>query len=212
MDSSVDHRLTPGLPRKARIPRSFWRTAARGLPVVLLAGSVAGTAGAAPEEETGKAGAAAPGVGGIVVDAERHARSWRGHGLVMDMRIEDHPDPVPELRRIVTLQIAYDMLDDDEPVAPEVCREDGRPWWGDERRPITPGQEAARALVRIGSASFDPLLNTLTSTGPTGRRNAAWALGALRDQRAVPSLTASLRDSDPRVREQAAWAIGVIAH
>jgi uncharacterized Ntn-hydrolase superfamily protein len=49
----------------------------------------------------------------IVVDAERHARSWRGHGLVMDMRIEDHPDPVPELRRIVTLQIAYDMLDDD---------------------------------------------------------------------------------------------------
>jgi hypothetical protein len=31
----------------------------------------------------------------------------------MDMRIEDHPDPVPELRRIVTLQHAYDMLDDD---------------------------------------------------------------------------------------------------
>ena len=49
----------------------------------------------------------------IVVDAALHARSWRGHGLVMDMRIEDHPDPVPELRRIVTLQIAYDMLDDD---------------------------------------------------------------------------------------------------
>ena len=49
----------------------------------------------------------------IVVDAALHARSWRGHGLVMDMSIEDHPDPVPELRRIVTLQIAYDMLDDD---------------------------------------------------------------------------------------------------
>jgi HEAT repeat protein len=113
---------------------------------------------------------------------------------------------------IAAIPALVDMLDDDEPVAPEVCREDGRPWWGDERRPITPGQEAARALVRIGSASFDPLLNTLTSTGPTGRRNAAWALGALRDQRAVPSLTASLRDSDPRVREQAAWAIGVIAH
>jgi uncharacterized Ntn-hydrolase superfamily protein len=49
----------------------------------------------------------------IVVDAEPHPRSWRGHGLVMDMRIEDHPDPVPEMRRIVTLQLAYDMLDDD---------------------------------------------------------------------------------------------------
>jgi uncharacterized Ntn-hydrolase superfamily protein len=49
----------------------------------------------------------------MVVDAVPHPRAWRGHGLVMDMRIEDHPDPVPELRRIVTLQLAYDMLDDD---------------------------------------------------------------------------------------------------
>ena len=32
---------------------------------------------------------------------------WRGR--LMDMRIEDHPDPVPELRRIVTLQLAYDL-------------------------------------------------------------------------------------------------------
>ncbi|HET9540548.1 MAG TPA: DUF1028 domain-containing protein [Candidatus Limnocylindria bacterium] len=49
----------------------------------------------------------------MVVDAELHPRAWRGRGLVMDMRIEDHPDPVPELRRIVTLQLAYDMLDDE---------------------------------------------------------------------------------------------------
>ncbi len=49
----------------------------------------------------------------MVVDAELHPTAWRGHGLVMDMRIEDHPDPVPELRRIVTLQLAYDMLDDE---------------------------------------------------------------------------------------------------
>jgi uncharacterized Ntn-hydrolase superfamily protein len=49
----------------------------------------------------------------MVVDAQLHARSWRRNGLIMDMRIEDHHDPVPELRRIVTLQLAYDMLDDD---------------------------------------------------------------------------------------------------
>jgi HEAT repeat protein len=103
-----------------------------------------------------------------------------------------------------------DMLDDDEPVAPEVCREDGRPWWGDDRRPITPGQEAARALVRIGSASFDPLLTTLTGLGPTGRRNVAWALGALHDRRAVPSLIASLKDAEMAVREQASWALGAL--
>jgi len=103
-----------------------------------------------------------------------------------------------------------EMLDDDEPVAPEVCREDGRPWWGDERRPITPGQEAARALVRVGSASLDPLLKTLAAAGPAGRRNIAWALGALDDRRAVPSLIASLTDAEASVREQAAWALGAI--
>jgi HEAT repeat protein len=103
-----------------------------------------------------------------------------------------------------------DMLDDDEPVAPEVCREDGRPWWSDDRRPITPGQEAARALVRIGPASFDPLVKTLAATGPTARRNAAWALGALDDQRAVSPLIASLKDPEHAVREQASWALGAL--
>src|SRR6188472_2034658 len=48
-----------------------------------------------------------------VVEADLYPTAWRGHGLVMDMRIEDHTDPVPELRRIVNLQLAYDMLDDD---------------------------------------------------------------------------------------------------
>jgi HEAT repeat protein len=103
-----------------------------------------------------------------------------------------------------------DMLDDDEPVAPEVCREDGRQWWGDDRRPITPGQEAARALVRIGAASFDPLVKTLGAPGPVARRHAAWALGALDDQRAVSPLTAALKDADDPVREQASWALGAL--
>jgi len=102
-----------------------------------------------------------------------------------------------------------ELLDDDEPVTPEVCREDHRRWWGDER-PITPGQEAARALIRIGAASFDPLVKTLASTGPTARRNAAWALGTLDDQRAVPPLIASLRDADQTVREQTSWALGAL--
>src|SRR5262245_24407823 len=102
-----------------------------------------------------------------------------------------------------------DLLDDAEPVSPEVCREDHRRWWGDEH-PITAGQEAARALVRIGSASFDPLVKALESTGATTRRNAAWALGALDDQRAVAPLIGALRDTDDQVREQGAWALGVL--
>ena len=47
----------------------------------------------------------------MVVDAQLHQAAWRGR--LIDMRIEDHPDPVPELRRIVTLQLAYDLLNDE---------------------------------------------------------------------------------------------------
>jgi len=47
----------------------------------------------------------------MIVDSVVHAAAWRGR--LMDMRIEDHPDPVPELRRIVTLQLAYDLLNDE---------------------------------------------------------------------------------------------------
>ena len=45
----------------------------------------------------------------MVVDSAAHAAAWRGR--LMDLRIEDHADPVPELRRIVTLQLAYELLD-----------------------------------------------------------------------------------------------------
>jgi HEAT repeat protein len=102
-----------------------------------------------------------------------------------------------------------ELLDDAEQVSPDVCREDRRGWWGKEDS-ITAGQEAARALVRIGVASFDSLVQALASPGPVARRNAAWALGALDDPRAVAPLIGSLRDSDDAVREQAAWALGAL--
>ena len=47
----------------------------------------------------------------MVVSADLQPAPWRGR--LMDMRIEDHPDPVPELRRIVTMQLAYDLLDEE---------------------------------------------------------------------------------------------------
>lgn len=47
----------------------------------------------------------------MVVSADLQPAAWRGR--VMDMRIEDHPDPVPELRRIVTMQLAYNQLDEE---------------------------------------------------------------------------------------------------
>jgi uncharacterized Ntn-hydrolase superfamily protein len=47
----------------------------------------------------------------MIVAAEARPAVWRGR--LMDMRIEDHPDPVPELRRIVTMQLAYNLLDEE---------------------------------------------------------------------------------------------------
>jgi len=47
----------------------------------------------------------------MVVSGEVQAAAWRGR--LMDLRIEDHPDPVPELRRIVTMQLAYEMTDEE---------------------------------------------------------------------------------------------------
>jgi uncharacterized Ntn-hydrolase superfamily protein len=47
----------------------------------------------------------------MIVSAELQQAPWRGR--LMDMRIEDHPDPVPELRRIVSMQLAYNLLDDE---------------------------------------------------------------------------------------------------
>jgi len=46
----------------------------------------------------------------MIVGATVEQAAWRGR--LIDMRIEDHPDPVPELRRIVTMQLAYHLLDD----------------------------------------------------------------------------------------------------
>jgi uncharacterized Ntn-hydrolase superfamily protein len=47
----------------------------------------------------------------MIASAELQQAPWRGR--LMDMRIEDHPDPVPELRRIVSMQLAYNLLDDE---------------------------------------------------------------------------------------------------
>ncbi len=45
-----------------------------------------------------------------IVEASLQPAPWQGR--LMDLRIEDHADPVPELRRLDTLQTAYDLLDD----------------------------------------------------------------------------------------------------
>jgi HEAT repeat protein len=99
------------------------------------------------------------------------------------------------------------LLSDGAPVERTVCEER---WWRRDDLLTTPGQEAAAALVSVGSRAVDPLLRALNQPQWIARRNAAWALGALDEPRAVKPLIAALTDSEPEVRAQAAWALGAL--
>lgn len=102
-----------------------------------------------------------------------------------------------------------ERLADAAPVARPVCGEKWHRSLDDTR--TSPGEEAAAALVSIGSRTVDPLVARLGDPVWIARRNAAWALGALDAQRAVSALARVLeKDDEASVREQAAWALGAI--
>jgi uncharacterized Ntn-hydrolase superfamily protein len=48
----------------------------------------------------------------VIVEGTLQPVPWKGR--VLDARVDDHPDPVPELRRLVDLYEAYDLLDPDK--------------------------------------------------------------------------------------------------
>jgi HEAT repeat protein len=106
------------------------------------------------------------------------------------------------------------VLGDAAAVPGDTCGDRGRSWKGrgaDGRVPeTTPGERAAEALVSIGTAAFDPIVQALRGPLWHARKNAAWALGALDDRRAVEPLIAALGDASPVVQEQVSWALGVI--
>lgn len=60
----------------------------------------------------------------VIVDAELRAAPWRG--VFMDLRVEDHPDPVAELRRLVNLWEAQALLDDESDAAKAGMSEEDR--------------------------------------------------------------------------------------
>lgn len=100
------------------------------------------------------------------------------------------------------------LLADGAPLNRTVCE---RTWWrGDQDDLTSPGELAASALVAIGSQAYSPVLTALRSTAWIARRNAAWALGALDDERAINALIEALHDPEPAVRAQVAWALGAL--
>jgi len=103
-----------------------------------------------------------------------------------------------------------DRLADGSPVDPTVCGKD-RYWWSKEiDHQTTPGEEAAAALVAIGTEAFTPLIMSARAPQWIARRNAVWALGSLRDRRAISPALMALGDREPPVRRVAAWALGAL--
>ena len=72
------------------------------------------------------------------------------------------------------------------------------------------GLQAANALAKIGQSSVAPLCAALKADSPVARRNAALALGKIKDSSAVRPLIAALNDENPIVRRNAAKALGEI--
>ena len=147
----------------------------------------------------------------ITPDQSRDAKQ-----LVAELRASD---PVVRTRAACDLRELGDgaadaidpliaLLDDASPVEPTVCE---RRWWrGSNNDLTTPGEQAASALVAIGSRAFSAVLAVVQRPAWVARKNAAWALGALDDPRAVKALIDLVRDREPQVREQAAWALGAL--
>jgi vesicle coat complex subunit len=72
------------------------------------------------------------------------------------------------------------------------------------------GCTAANALAKIGKPSVEPLITALKSESSIARRNAAMALGKIKDASSVKSLIIKLKDENPIVRRNAAMALGKI--
>jgi uncharacterized Ntn-hydrolase superfamily protein len=116
-----------------------------------------------------------------IVGSAIEPASWRGR--LMDLRIEDHPDPVPELRRIVTMQLAYELLDDEGDAAKDGMSAGAR---YEEARRLAPeayelvfwraveltkqGElDAARRELRIAVAADERWATTLQHLASGGR-------------------------------------------
>ena len=72
---------------------------------------------------------------------------------------------------------------------------------------LTVGEIAQEALVCIGEPSVEPLINALNTIHWRTRRNAAEALGEIKDTRAVDPLIILLKDPNRYVRRNAVWAL-----
>jgi len=133
----------------------------------------------------------------------------RGYGAFAIGRLGDRAE--------VAVPFLIAMLDDDAKLEWEVKDPEPLDAMEERRRravglyegqQTSPGREAARALAILCAKAPPALVEALKSPEAAVRRNAAEALGGIRDKVAVAPLTALLRDEETTVRERAAYALG----
>ncbi|MFH0878771.1 MAG: HEAT repeat domain-containing protein [Lentisphaerota bacterium] len=72
-------------------------------------------------------------------------------------------------------------------------------------------ENAASALSHIGAVAVEPMMASLKTGSAEARQSGAWALGEIKDHRAMPLLMELLKDEDMLVRAKALEALGSIA-
>ena len=131
----------------------------------------------------------------MVVDAEVQQAAWRGR--LMDLRIEDHPDPVPELRRIVTLQLAYELLNDEGDAAKSGVSADDR--YAEARRLAPDAYELvfwqALELAKRGDLAAARREMTVAVSASEAWRHTLEHLAEARREGLTPELAAELLDA-----------------
>jgi HEAT repeat protein len=113
-------------------------------------------------------------------------------------------------RAVPAIPALIKLLGDDTPAQRFYCEESGS-WRGPQTNldRSSPGEQAATALILIGEPAVGPLVVAARSDDWRVRANATWALGVVKDPRALEAVLDAVRDQDWHVREKAAWALGL---
>jgi uncharacterized Ntn-hydrolase superfamily protein len=100
----------------------------------------------------------------LVVRAERTDKPWED--VLVDLRVDDHPEPLPELRRLLTLKRAYDRQE-----AAEQAMADGdldrAEQMTEEALRLAPGSPELSFWAAVGMASIGMIREARSEMLPT---------------------------------------------
>jgi uncharacterized Ntn-hydrolase superfamily protein len=126
-----------------------------------------------------------------MVVASAGTEPWR---RALDLRVEDNPDPVPEMRRLLTLQRAYELADRADGYAGEGRHDEAGPLYR-RAAELAPGNDELLFWAGLGAALAGDMEEGLT------RVREAIAIGGDRWAELLKRLQPSIAPSAAAVRE-----------